>query len=409
MIQWSLPFKGAWGARRELQRPSRHLALTLLLVVGCGAATPEELEAIASDCPEAPLLTLGGLPPFVGVNAYFLLEETTRALRRGERESAVLEEILGEASRLGLRVVRAHAFNDDVRKVGDSALQSSPGQYDPIALGALDLMLTRAHAHGIQLVLPLANHWDDYGGARQYVAWADLPEPVQGDPRFYTDARVRALYEAHVRALLGRVNPLDGIPYASHPAVLAWELLNEPRGTLIGDEGQALAGWVQDMGALVRSLAPGHLVGSGEEGHEEPGMSFSRNTAAPAMDMGSIHLYPDAWGMDALDAAAFGARWISERAETARRLGKPLLVGEFAIKESDELGPDERRAIYRGWLTCAERSGVAGAMPWLFTDDGRPQDWDPFSFRWRNGSEPSAPDNLFVDLLAEFAERWRTR
>lgn len=385
------------------------LVVSLLLMVGCGLATPEELEAIASDCPEAPLVTLGSAPPFVGVNAYFLHEETTRALRRGAQESAILEEILGEAARLGLKAVRAHAFNDAVDKAGDSALQLSPGEYEPIALQALDLMLTRAHAHGIQLILPLGNHWDDYGGARQYVAWAGLPEPVQGDPRFYTDPRVRALYTAHLRALLGRVNPLDGLPYGSHPAVLAWELLNEPRGTDIGDDGRALAEWVQSMGELVHELAPGHLVGSGEEGHEAPGTSYALNSAAPAMDMGSIHLYPGAWGMDALDAAAFGARWITERTETARQLGKPLLLGEFALEETDALGREERRAIYRGWLTCAERSGAAGAMPWLFTDDGRPQAWDPYSFRWRDGSDPAEPDNLFVDILAEFAERWGTR
>ena len=53
-------------------------------------------------------------------------------------------------------------------------MQVAPGVYDEVALRGLDLVLARAHVHGVRLVLPLANRWDAYGGQRQYVAWAGL-------------------------------------------------------------------------------------------------------------------------------------------------------------------------------------------------------------------------------------------
>ena len=82
----------------------------------------------------------------------------------------------------------------------------------------------------MQLLLILTNNWSDYGGIEQYVAWAGLPNPKRSDGRFFTDLSVRALYFDYVTALLSRVSTVDGLRYGDHPAVLGWELINEPRG-----------------------------------------------------------------------------------------------------------------------------------------------------------------------------------
>lgn len=36
----------------------------------------------------------------------------------------------------------------------------------------LDWLVTEAAARGLRLLLVLTNYWKDYGGMRQYVAWA---------------------------------------------------------------------------------------------------------------------------------------------------------------------------------------------------------------------------------------------
>jgi mannan endo-1,4-beta-mannosidase len=38
--------------------------------------------------------------------------------------------------------------------------------------GGLDWLLAQAAARGLRLLLVLTNYWKDYGGMRQYVAWA---------------------------------------------------------------------------------------------------------------------------------------------------------------------------------------------------------------------------------------------
>jgi mannan endo-1,4-beta-mannosidase len=372
-----------------------------MVAAACGGAPDPEGEA--SECPAAPARPFPGeTGTAVALNAYYLQEEAARAVRRGEPSSAVVEEVLGKASALGVGVLRTNGFNDDPAKAGDSAMQVAPLAYDEVSLRGLDLVLARARAHGVRLVLPLGNYWDDYGGARQYVAWAGLPSPRSGDPRFFTDRAVVGHYLAHVDALLSRVSSVDGIRYGDHPAVLAWELLNEPRGAGLDGSGAELRSWIDEVGALVKRLAPGHLVGTGEEGLDAPGANFALDTASPYVDYGSVHLYPEDWGVPPAALAASGAAFIARRAAEAAALSKPLLIGELGLL-NDGLQLQARRAIYRGWLRCARRAGVAAVAPWLFANDARPDAWDPYTFRWLDGTDPADPRNRYADILRDAA------
>lgn len=407
-----------------------------LLCVGvmmgaCGEEPPEGLEEDAADCPEAPAMRLGAAPSAaVVLNAYFLQEEAARDVHQGLAESPTVEETLAKASALGAWAVRTNGFNDAPDKLGVSTLQVAPLQYDELSLRGLDRVLARAAAHGVKLLLPLGNYWDDYGGARRYVEWAGLPSPEQGDARFFTERAVIEHYKAHITHLLSRVNTVDGLRYGEHPAVLGWELLNEPRGRGLDAEGVAMRAWVDEVAAVVKRLAPGHLVGTGEEGFDTsagqgydaafwreaaapwlfaPGSSFRLNTASPFIDFASAHFYPEHYGVKRDATARAGARWISEHAAVARELGKPLFVGEFALRNAGGFSLEERRALYRGWWSCAWRTGVGASAPWMFAYDARPDAWDGFTFYWRDGTAPSAPVNRYADLVVEAAARAGSR
>jgi mannan endo-1,4-beta-mannosidase len=394
-------------ARRHPSRSAARAPLAALVLSAAACGAPPDLEAEAAACPAGPLLPLTSEGrPLLGLNAYYLQEEATRALRRGEDLSAAVEEVLGEAAAMGVDFVRTNAFNDDPSKAGDTAIQVAPQQYDETALRGLDLVLERARAHGLRLVLPLGNYWDAYGGARQYVAWAGLPGPRQGDPRFFTEAAVVGHYRAHVARLLDRVSTREGIRYGDHPAVLAWELLNEPRGDGLDPEGLQLRAWIDGLGALVKERAPAHLVGTGEEGLDGEGARFGLDTASPFVDYGSLHLYPEAWGVPPPAVPATGARLIAARVETARRLGKPLLMGEVGLRGDGPFSLADRRAILRGWLACLERAGGAGGAPWLFVPDQGPYR-DPYAFGWLGGTSADDPGNQYVDVLVQTASSWR--
>jgi mannan endo-1,4-beta-mannosidase len=397
-----------------------------LFAIACGEAPAGLLEEEAADCPEQPASRLGEAPSAaVVLNAYYLQEEAARDVRRGHTASPAVEETLAKAAALGAWAVRTNGFNDGEDKRGDSAIQVAPLEYDETSLRGLDLVLTRASAHGVRLVLPLGNFWDAYGGARRYVGWAGLPSPVEGDARFFTERAVIEHYKAHLTRLLSRVNSLDGLRYGEHPAVLAWELLNEPRGTGLDPEGAAMRAWVDEVAAVVKAHAPGHLVGTGEEGFETStlghdagfwreaapaslfaaGTSFLRNTASPFIDFGSVHFYPEAWGIARERTALAGARWFSEHAQRSRLLGKPLFIGEFALRNEGGFTLEERRAMYRGWFRCAGLSGVGASGPWMFANDSRPDDWDAFTFYSRDGTAPDDPGNRYADLVLEAAGR----
>lgn len=398
--------------------------LLLLLVVACGEDPLQELEDDASDCPEAPVMRLGAAPSAaVVLNAYYLQEDAARDLRRGLTESPSVEETLAKASALGAWAVRTNGYNDAADKRGDSAIQVGPLEYDEVSLRGLDLVLTRAAAHGVKLILPLGNYWDAYGGTRRYVEWAGLPSPVEGDPRFFTERAVIDLYTAHITRLLSRVNTYDGLRYGEHPAVLGWELLNEPRGKGLDRDGVAMRAWVDQVAAVVKRYAPGHRVGTGEEGFDtsfegydelfwrntasasffEGGASFRRNTASPLIDFASVHFYPELYGVKTEATARAGAHWFSEHASLARDLGKPLFIGEFALRNREGFTLDERRSLYRGWFRCAFRSGVGASAPWMFANDARPDEWDDYTFYFRDGTEPADPGNRYADLIIEAA------
>ncbi len=381
-------------------------ALAVLIVCGCGGdAVDLDLEAQAAACGEAPPLLLPGeARGLVLVNAYWLQEEAARALRRGEATAARVEEALSEAAAMGAAAVRTNGFNDNPAKAGDSAMQVAPLAWDETALRGLDLVLASARAHGVRLVLPLGNFWDAYGGARRYVAWAGLPDAVEGDPRFFSDRRVVEHYRAAVTALLSRTSTVDGIRWGDHPAVLAWELLNEPRPGPGFAGREALAAWVRELAALVKSLAPGHLVGTGEEGLDLD--LLVRNASSPDVDYASAHLYAEGPGVFGLRAASAGAAFLDARLRAARSVGKPLVLGEFGLRNDGALSLAERRAVYRGWLACMRRGGGAAAGVWMLAHDDRPESWDAYTFKWWEGTAPEDPANSYVDVLRDAAAAW---
>jgi mannan endo-1,4-beta-mannosidase len=331
-------------------------------------------------------LWLGARPfRFVLVNAYYLQEEAARG------RVALVDETLAQARAMGATVVRAWAFNDDPNKL-DSAIQFGPGAYSEAGLRGLALAIERARAHGLKLILPLANYWNAYGGTRQWALWQGLADAREGEPRFFTDERLRARYAEHVARIIE--------PHRDDDTVLAWELMNEPRGR--GLAPGALAEWVRFAARAVKAAAPRQLVSVGDEGEETSldgydarfwrsvdgehlfapsnGGSFRDFVACDDVDLASCHFYPGKYGLRPGSERDSGVAWIEEHARLATAAQKPLLVGEFGIANG-ALAPDERLAIYRAWLDAAVASpAVAGIGPWLFAYASRPADWDEFTF-----------------------------
>jgi mannan endo-1,4-beta-mannosidase len=370
---------------------------------------------------------------FTGANAYYL------PIARAYGDSAAVDEVLDAARGLGMTVLRTWAFHDSPDSSDPGVFQYRPGVFNEEGLRALDEVVAGARRRGIRLLFPLVNNWDDYGGMNQYVRWRQEPggpsaplgsrygdaevsavvaggvgeryrvalSSTAGHDDFYTDPVIRGWFKGYLSMLLQRVNTVTGVAYRDEPAILGWELANEPRSS--DPTGRVVAAWLEEMSAFAKSIDPNHLVGSGEEGgdvdpssfpaaaREVPawlldgttGVSFRRNSALANLDFASLHLYAETWSIP----AAAGNSWIRDHQRLAEALGKPLVLGEIGAREG-------RAGALESWMTTALLGDAAGVLVWQLLD-GRREDAEGYGIHC--GGDPSC--DMLRAMASLFAEK----
>ena len=303
--------------------------------------------------------------PF-GVNCYFL----------GFCSELSRRQTLTAAKELGATTVRSWAFLDiEHRTPGAPAFQHfSGGQicFDdgPDGLERLDALIAAAEEMNLHLILPFVNHWNDFGGMPLYLKCLRISGNIA---EFYRSSAARGAYQAWVEHLLTRRNTRTGRFYYQEPAVMAWELANEPRCD--GTHGDDLLRWIDDMSRFVKSLDSNHLLAAGDEGffrklsrshlyNGTHGVDFNAILEMPAIDFGTYHMYPQYWGRpDYLD---FAAEWISSHISASQLANKPVLLEEFGLKNDKVMTTvGSRDNIYSRWLQQTYDEGGAGALLWM--------------------------------------------
>jgi len=316
-----------------------------------------------------PELRVGSAPfYYAGTNNYYLWYypfDCTTA------NPVCVREILDDSVAMGLTVIRTWGFGDGGGTAGWNgfAFQPSPGVYGDATFAHFDQVVAEAKARGLRLVIPLVNNWDDFGGMDQYVAWCG--GATHDD--FYTVQACKDLYKAYVAHFLNHVSTISGVAYKDEPAIMAWELANEPRS---GTAGVAvLDGWINEMSAYIHSIDARHLVSTGEEGFYDhragfsgyvydggPGTDFIANNAHPSIDLVTMHLYPDSWNLSNLDALD----WINVHVDDARNvLGKPVMLGEYGKTASTAADTAVRDALYTDWYHQIEMHNGNGDNFWI--------------------------------------------
>jgi len=292
----------------------------------------------------------------VGANNYYMAF-TTPAMR-----AAVIEA----AKQIGLNVLRSPAFLDSPWR-GAYFQSWNPATNRPEintaenGLQRLDHLIADAEQSGLRLILPLVNHWPDFGGMDRYVSW--FGAATRDD--FYRDLRIREAYKSYASQILNRENTVTGRVYKDEPSILAWELANEPRCA----NGAVLIEWVEEMSRWIKQNDPNHLLAVGDEGYRT-----KQFLAVPEIDFGTFHLYPET------SRQRNPVRSITEHLTAGRNAGKPMLLEEYGITSKSN-----RNHIYTEWLRAIEQQDGAGDLAWMLasTDDetGEPYpDHDGFTF-----------------------------
>ena len=301
-----------------------------------------------------------------------------------------------------------------VTRVGPP-LQPEAGRFDAEVLDGLDLVLYEMGKRQMKAVIFLSNNWEWSGGFQQYLIWNGVigkeyftKKPDWDDLRdvvakFYSCGACKEGYNRQVRFILNRTNKLSRLKYTEDPAIMAWELANEPRPmrpAANADYGR----WIADSAAMIKKIDKNHLVTTGHEGwigttdialYEE--IHNDKN-----IDYLTIHIWPKNWGWFTngqmaggfANAVSRSEKYISENAAVAAKLNKPLVIEEFGLPRDGQSFDPASATVYRDkyYGTILSHIGnqpggngfIAGANFWAFGGTARPKKGQIF---WKTGDD----------------------
>jgi len=354
---------------------------------------------------------------YVGANYWYGMNIASNG-PGGDRERLHRElDLLRSSGITNLRVMAGSEGPDTEPWRIVPPLQTSPGVYDSLVLDGLDYLVYALKERGIRAVMCLNNFWHWSGGMAQYVSWngggpIPYPPPEPGgswdefqdySSDFYSNSGAMQDFRDHIAFIINRINPYTGIVYKDEPAIMAWELANEPRG--YHNNAANFNIWIDSTAAFIKSLDSNHLVTTGCEG-DTPwpawnGLDFDQNHDGPDVDYTTIHIWPQNWGW--YDPANPGGTYASAEASArtyfndheaeAQALRKPMVLEEFGLARDNGSYDPSATTVWRDTFYSAMFDEVfssasaggpaAGDNFWAWAGEGRPL--EPYGSYWSPG------------------------
>lgn len=354
----------------------------------------------------------GRLYAFVGTNLWYGCYLGDPNLPGG-RERLVRE--LDQLQRIGVTNIRLLAGSESSPLVGaiSRGITRAPHDWDEQLLRGLDFCLAEMAKRDMRAVLFLSNYWQWSGGFAQYVRWVtgeaipdpDLPTMAAGDwtafmqfsARIYTTPAATELYRGFIANLANRRNTINSRRYRDDPAIMTWQLANEPRPgpetELTRQNLPAFNRWVDETARFIHEVAPRHLVSTGTEGTWgclQNDDIFVASHKSPAIDYVSVHMWLKNWGWLAdpvpgpeFETAADRARVHVEHHDSLATdvLKKPITLEEFGLprdhENCDPSSPTSARDEYYRRMfnqvieSCRAGRALQGANFWAWGGEGR--------------------------------------
>lgn len=425
-------------SRRSARRFSRRAVLAggAAALAGCATARAPGAQGSPFVTRDGTTLRLRGRPyHFAGANMWYGAWLAADA-PYGDR--ARLSRELDRLAALGVDNIRIAASAEDspLRNSVKPAFRGPGTDYNETLLQGLDHLLAELGRRDMRAVLYLTNFWEWSGGMMTYLLWTNggrylnMNDPAHPWPEFpdfnagfYRSEAAMTLYRDYVRAVVGRTNRVTGRPYRDDPAIMAWQLANEPRpggSEAVGAPNlPAYYAWIQSTARLIRTLDPNHLVSTGSEGLKgclESEVTVIASHAFPEIDYLTAHIWPQNWSwVDGSDIPGSWPRaeglvrgYIARHIAMAAHLGKPLVIEEFGFPRDgvryDPGTPTDYkdryyRLIYDALLADARAGGpAAGSNFWAWNGEGRARHPDhrfrPGDTAWL-GDPPHEPQGWY--------------
>lgn len=298
------------------------------------------------------------------------------------------------------------------------ALVKAPGVYDRDLLDGLDFLLKEMGDRHMKAIMVLGNMWHWSGGFGQYLVWAGVADSIPYPPphedgdwdvyqrfcaQFYGNKTAVDFYLANVRDVVTRVNAYTRVPYSGDPAIMSWELANEPRAV---DKADDYYQWIERSSNFIKSLDRNHLVTTGSEGDtgcpERSNTEYYVDHGFPNIDYGTAHVWIQNWGWydprtpkfngNYEVATAKAMRYIESHAARTVLLNKPLVLEEFGIARDDNsFDPVSTVAwrdryyaeLFEHMLNLARKGMLSGTNFWAWSGESRPV--APYGLWWKPG------------------------
>ena len=271
----------------------------------------------------------------------------------GNRER--LRQELDDLKAIGIDNLRILVGSDGERGITtkvEPTLQIAPGVYNDTILAGLDYLLMEMGKRQMVAVLYLNNSWEWSGGYGFYLEHAGAgkaPRPneagywpyMQFVSKYAANETAHQLFYRYVRDIIGRTNRYTGVKYVDDPAIMSWQIGNEPRA--FSDEAkEPFAKWLAEASALIHSIDGNHLVSIGSEGKWgcEGDMGLYETICSdPNVDYMNAHLWPYNWSWvrertlrkDLPEACKNTKDYLDEHLVLSAKLQKPLVLEEFGF------------------------------------------------------------------------------
>ncbi len=354
---------------------------------------------------------------FVGTNYWYgaILASSGQG---GDRARLIKElDLMQKSGITNLRILAgAEGPNNEPFRV-TPALQLEPGIYNDTLLDGLDYLMNELNKRDMHAVLYLNNTWEWSGGYAQYLNWCgygDIPYPnipphnwpefMAFCSQFHSCDSCMQMYQKHIKFMLTRTNRYNNKKYTEDPAIMTWEIANEPRA-LSKDNKENFERWIHETANYIKSIDPNHLVTTGSEGEwgcEEDMELFKNIHDVKSVDYMTMHIWPKNWRWidcdripETLDSALVKTEnYMLRHIDAAKELDKPIVFEEFGLPRdhhSFELDDSTTaRDKYYGFAfqmveqNAREGGVLAGSNFWAFGGYGRHLKDDPF---WKPGDD----------------------
>ena len=305
-----------------------------------------------------------------------------------------------------LRILSGPDAGSDLANPAKPYLQNRPGELNDTILQGLDFAISELEKRGMDAVIYLNNAWDWSGGFGFYLkecGYGDSPNTnedggynryVDYCANFAREPKALEMYYSYIKQIVSRKNSITGRLYKDEPAIMAWQLCNEPRA-FSKENKELFAEWIAKAAALIKSIDSNHMVSTGSEGYigcEVDAELCERIHSDKNIDYLTIHIWPVNWGWAPRsnpdsgieNACAKSAEYIAEHISMAERIGKPLVIEEFGYSRQGNVSgtdiPTGSRDIFYGFIfsqvkESVEKGGpIAGCNFWGWGGSGRPRD-----------------------------------